>query len=384
MLRDASVGRLVDLAEAIAVFMVIAGTKRSFQSIQEKHNRKIMSNQTYDALLFVSFGGPEGPDDVIPFLENVLRGKNVPRERMLEVAEHYQHFGGVSPINQHCRELIAVLQTELQENGIDLPIVWGNRNWDPYLADAFRQLRASGAQKVLAYVTSGFSCYSGCRQYRENIMTAQAETGTEDIEVHKLRVFYNHPDFISLTAEHVATAISMAAADGTEQVHIAFTAHSIPMSMASTSDYVRQLEETARLVADQLGIPADRWKLVYQSRSGRPQDPWLEPDILDHLKELYESGIRHVVVAPIGFLSDHMEVLYDLDDEARRLTNELGMTMVRAATPGHHPAFVTMLRKLIQERMCNAPRECIGQFGPNHDVCPTDCCPAPQRPGRPA
>lgn len=344
-----------------------------------------MTQQPYDAILFVSFGGPEGPDDVIPFLENVLRGKNVPRERLLEVAEHYNHFGGISPINQQCRELISALKTELTDNQIDLPVYWGNRNWEPLLPDTMQELKAAGAKKILTFVTSGFSCYSGCRQYRENIYAAQDTANANDIEVHKIRVFYNHPDFVSVNAEHVSAAITELGDDS--DAHIAFTAHSIPDSMANTSDYVKQLTESCRLVAKQLNIPAERWKLVYQSRSGRPQDPWLEPDICDHIKQLHEDGVNKVVVSPIGFLSDHMEVLYDLDDEAKTLCDELGMSMARAITPGTHPVFVSMIRKLIEERVQAAEQQCIGEFGPNHDVCPTDCCPAPKRrpmPGRPA
>lgn len=344
-----------------------------------------MSENPYDALLFVSFGGPEGPDDVIPFLENVLRGKNVPRERLLEVAEHYNHFGGVSPINEQCRQLIGALKTELADNKIDLPVYWGNRNWTPLLPDTMQELKAAGAKKVLAFVTSGFSCYSGCRQYREDVYSAQDKADANDIEVHKIRVFYNHPDFVAVNAENVGAA--MAELGAATDVHVAFTAHSIPDSMANTSDYVKQLTESCRLVAEQLQIPEDHWKLVYQSRSGRPQDPWLEPDISDHVRQLHSEGVRKVVVSPIGFLSDHMEVLYDLDDEANKLCDELGMAMARATTPGTHPRFVSMIRKLIEERMQAAEQKCIGRFGPNHDVCPVDCCPAPKRPpmaGRPA
>jgi protoporphyrin/coproporphyrin ferrochelatase len=339
-----------------------------------------MPEQAFDALLFVSFGGPEGPDDVMPFLENVLRGRNVPRERMLEVAEHYQHFGGVSPINQQCRELIAALKAELQEHQVHLPVYWGNRNWHPFLPDTIREIKESGARRILAFVTSGFSCYSGCRQYRENIYSAVEEAGASDVSVGKIRVFYNHPDFIAVNARHVAAALQEARGDTDEAVHVAFTAHSIPSSMASTSDYEKQLLESCRLIAESLNLPADQWKLVYQSRSGRPQDPWLEPDICDHIQDLFDRGTRRLVISPVGFLSDHMEVLYDLDDEARQLCDKLGMHMSRAGTPGHDPQFVSMIRKLIQERLSTATPECIGQFGPNHDVCPVDCCPAPQRP----
>lgn len=340
----------------------------------------------YDALLFVSFGGPEGPDDVMPFLENVLRGKRVPRERMLEVAEHYQHFGGVSPINQQCRELIAALEVELKDAGIDLPIFWGNRNWHPLLPDTVREMKDAGVKRALTLVTSGFSSYSGCRQYRENVYAAQDDVDANDIEVHKIRVFYNHPDFIDVNSRNVQAAIDAVSEGHPEDVHVAFTAHSIPESMASTSDYVKQLHEASRLVAEKLSLNDEQWDLVYQSRSGRPQDPWLEPDICDHIESLHEQGVKKVVICAIGFLSDHIEVLYDLDDEAKQKCDELEMSMSRAATPGSDPQFVTMLRKLIDERLSGSHQECIGLFGPNHDVCPVDCCSAPTRPamGRPS
>jgi ferrochelatase len=336
-------------------------------------------HSNYDALLFVSFGGPEGPDDVIPFLENVLRGRNVPRERMLEVAEHYYHFGGVSPINQQTRDLIAAVEPELRRHGIDLPIYWGNRNWRPLLTDALRQMTADGVRRALAFVVSAYSSYSGCRQYRENIAEAQAAVGEQAPVVDKLRAFYNHPDFIAANAEHVIAALSQLPAELRAAAHIAFTAHSIPTSMAGGCDYARQLTETCRLISEAVGVPAERWRLVYQSRSGRPQDPWLEPDIADHLRMLHADGVRDVIVAPVGFLSDHLEVLYDLDHEAARVTEELGLTMIRAATVGTHPRFVTMIRKLIQERLDpSVPKEAIGQYGPNWDLCPVDCCPPPR------
>ncbi len=339
-----------------------------------------MSNSSpahYDAILVLSFGGPEKREDVIPFLENVLRGKPVPRERLLEVAEHYYHFGGVSPINQQCSELIASLRKELDDHNLSMPIYWGNRNWTPFLNDTMIQMKRDGVKRALTYVTSGFSCYSGCRQYRENIAAALAQPEAEGLQIDKLRVFYNHPDFIAVLAEQVGQALSEFLEEARDNVHIAFTAHSIPLSMSSTSDYEKQLRESCRLVAEQLNIPESRWKLVYQSRSGRPQDPWLEPDILDHLRDCKSAGIDKVVISPIGFLSDHMEVLYDLDDEARRFCDEQSIYMVRAGTPGNHPRFVGMVRKLIQERVGGQPRECIGQFPPNHDVCPADCCSTP-------
>ncbi len=343
-----------------------------------------VNSNDYDAILVLSFGGPEKKDDVIPFLENVLRGKPVPRERLLEVAEHYYHFGGVSPINDQCRELLSLLRTELDSNGISLPVYWGNRNWNPLLTETVEQMKRDGVKHVITYVTSGFSCYSGCRQYRENIAAALEAANSTEMKIDKLRVFYNHPDFIEVLAEQVEKAINEFSAEARAQAKITFTAHSIPTSMSSTSDYEKQLKECCRLVAEKLQLPQENWSLVYQSRSGRPEDPWLDPDILDHLKNLNLSGVASVVISPIGFLSDHMEVMYDLDDEAKRFCDEHGIHMVRAATPGSHPKFISMIRKLIQERIHGAARECVGLFEANHDVCPTDCCPAPARPRRPA
>ncbi len=333
----------------------------------------------YDAILILSFGGPEKRKDVIPFLENVLRGKPVPRERLLEVAEHYYHFDGVSPINEQCRLLISALRIELDEHDIQLPIYWGNRNWQPYLNETLIQMRRDGVKRALTYVTSGFSCYSGCRQYRENIAAALQQPEASGLQIDKLRVFFNHPGFISVVAEQVGLALQKFSDDVRELVHVAFTAHSIPLSMSQTSDYEKQLRESCCLVAEQLRLPESRWKLVYQSRSGRPQDPWLEPDITDYLREAGLTGVDKFVISPIGFLSDHMEVLYDLDDEARQFCDNSGFQMVRAGTPGNHPQFVSMIRKLIEERIHGATRECIGQFPPHHDVCPIDCCPRPTR-----
>ena len=333
----------------------------------------------YDALLVVSFGGPEKPEDVIPFLENVTRGRNIPQERLLEVAEHYYHFGGKSPINDQNRALIAALQAELDARGVKLPIYWGNRNWSPFLADALRQMRTDGVKNALAFMTSAYSSYSGCRQYRENVAAAQAEVGEGAPKVDKLRVFYNHPGFIEACAARVRESLSELT--GTS-VHLVVSAHSIPCSMAEPSDYEKQLRETARLVAEEVGIPD--WDLVYQSRSGPPTQPWLGPDILDHLRDLHGRGIKNVVVAPLGFISDHLEVLYDLDTEAIDLAKELGMKLVRAATVGTHPAFIRAVCQLIEERVSPVePKLAVGHFGPNHDVCPANCCPPPQRAGKP-
>ncbi len=320
-------------------------------------------------------------DDVIPFLENVLRGRNVPRERMLEVAHHYELFGGVSPINQQVRDLIEVLRPAMDEAGVDLPIYWGNRNWTPYIPDAIRQMQQDGVRKALALVLSGYSCYSGCRQYRENIADAQSEIVGDTPRIDKIRVFYNHPLFVKANFERLQAAIAQLPAEHRENFHVAYTAHSLPQSMADTSDYVKQLQETARLVSEQAGVSPDRWQLVYQSRSGRPQDPWLEPDILDHLDNLSKEGTQAVVIAPIGFLSDHMEVLFDLDEEAVQKCEELGMAMQRAGTAGTHPDFVAMLVELIQERIDpDQDRRAIGHYGCNHDFCPVNCCPPPRRP----
>ena len=332
----------------------------------------------YHALLFVSFGGPEGPDDVIPFLENVLRGKPVPRERMLEVAEHYQHFGGVSPINDQNRKLIAALEAELKSHDIDLPIYWGNRNWDPMLGDAIEQMRADGVTKALSFMTSAFSCYSGCRQYRENIQVCQKKIGDDAPQFDKLRVFYNHPGFVGPVSANVAEALAEFPEDRREKAALIFTAHSIPMSMATGSLYESQLKEACRLVGDELG--RDDWSLVYQSRSGPPQQPWLEPDILDHIRDLHQQGITEMVIMPIGFVSDHMEVLFDLDTEAIELCSELGINMRRAKTVGTAAPFVSMIRQLIEERALGNEKLALGPHGPCHDVCPEKCCPS----GRPA
>jgi protoporphyrin/coproporphyrin ferrochelatase len=334
----------------------------------------------YDAILVVSFGGPESHADVIPFLENVLRGRNVPRERMMEVAEHYYHFDGKSPINQQTRELISAVGTELAQHGPKLPVYWGNRNWHPMLADTVRKMQQDGIRHALAFVTSAYSSYSGCRQYREDIRRAQSEVGPHAPEIDKLRAFFNHPGFIEANTERLRAAIHEVPADARQDIHVVYTAHSIPMSMANTSDYVRQLEEVRKLVSAGAGIASDA--LVYQSRSGAPGQAWLEPDILDYLREVKARNLASaVVVAPISFISDHMEVLYDLDLEARQVCEGLGLPMVRAKTVGIHPKFIAMIRELILERMDpSVERRAMGSLGPRADVCADDCCPAPQRP----
>ncbi|MBI1346318.1 ferrochelatase [bacterium] len=346
-----------------------------------------MTDMPYDSILVVSFGGPECRDDVLPFLENVLCGKPVPRERMLEVAEHYYHFGGVSPINAQCRELITALRAELDTAGITLPIYWGNRNWHPLLPVTLREMTAAGHHRALAFFTSAYSSYSGCRQYRENITAAQQVVGEQAPAIDKLRMFYNHPRFIAANVDRLKSAIQQLPDNVRDTARILFTAHSIPMLMADNCNYVRQLNETCRLIAEQLGLPSARWQLVYQSRSGRPQDPWLEPDILDAIRAQHAAGTTGVVVAPIGFLSDHMEVLFDLDEEAKLLCESLGLPMARAATVGNHPEFITMIRELIEERLgLRSEKAVSGQYPPNHDICPQDCCLylIPQRPASPS
>ena len=337
----------------------------------------------YDALLVVSFGGPESREEVIPFLENVLRGRNVPRERMLAVAEHYYHFDGKSPINQQTRELISALEAELAQHGPKLRVYWGNRNWHPMLADTLRKMKQDGIRRALAFVTSAYSSYSGCRQYREDISRAQGEVGPGAPDIHKVRAFFNHPGFIEATEARLRDALREVPEGARENIQVVYTAHSIPMSMANTCDYVRQLEEVRNLVAGRLRV--SNHALVYQSRSGAPGQPWLEPDILDYLREVKARTLASaVVLAPISFISDHMEVLYDLDIEARQLCDALRLPMVRAKTVGVHPRFVAMIRELIVERMTpNAERLALGSLGPRPDVCAEDCCPAPQRPGRP-
>jgi protoporphyrin/coproporphyrin ferrochelatase len=327
-----------------------------------------MPDPAFDAVLVLSFGGPEQREDVIPFLENVLRGRNVPRARMLAVAEHYYHFGGKSPINDQNRALIAALRTELDTHGPRLPIYWGNRNWHPLLADTLRQMKADGVRCALAFVTSIFSSYSGCRQYLEDIERARA--GIEDApEIQKLRKFYNHPLFIEAQADEVRTALKGRSA------RIIFTAHSVPLGMAETSDYQKQLQESCRLVAESVG--SNDWRLVYQSRSGPPGQPWLEPDIADVMREV-EPGAE-VAVVPIGFVSDHIEVIFDLDVEAQAIARERGIHMMRAPTVGVHPKFLQMIRELIEERMGTCRPRAVGQYPPSHDVCRADCCPAPAR-----
>ncbi|MDH2424301.1 ferrochelatase [Sphaerisporangium sp. TRM90804] len=316
----------------------------------------------YDALLVVSFGGPEKPDDVMPFLENVVRGRGVPRERLLEVEHHYQGVGGVSPINQQCRDLIEALRPE-----VGLPIYWGNRNWHPFLTDTMREMAADGVTRAAAFITAAYSSYSSCRQYLDDIARARAEVPGAP-EVVRLRHYYGHPGFIAAMADHTREAVDRLPEEHRETARLVFTAHSIPVSMAASAGpaggaYEAQLRAAAAMVA------GDRpFDLVWQSRSGPPHVPWLEPDVCDHLRALRAAGTEAVVLVPIGFVSDHMEVVYDLDTEAADVAREVGLHLTRAATAGTHPRFVSMVRELLDE--------------PEPAACPALCCPAPAR--RPA
>jgi ferrochelatase len=333
--------------------------------------------QSYEAVLLISYGGPEKPDDVLPFLENVLAGTHVPRERIVEVARRYDLFGGVSPVNAESRALVAALVTELNEHGPHVPVYWGNRHWHPFLAEAIQQMADDGVRRAVAFVTSAFGSYPGCRRYLEEIEAARQSVGPDAPQIDKLRLFYNHPGFIESTCDRVRAALGEIPAERRPEARIVYTAHSIPVPMARKCRYEAQLHEACRLVSERLDR-AD-WALVYQSRSGRPSDPWLEPSLGDHLRQLADEGtVRDLVIAPIGYLYENMEIVYDLDVEAASLCDQLGLNVVRSAVVGAHPRFVTMIRELILERTEDEPtRLALGPDGPSPDVCPPDCCPPP-------
>ncbi|MFJ6750298.1 MULTISPECIES: ferrochelatase [unclassified Streptomyces] len=360
----------------------------------------------YDALLLLSFGGPEGPDDVVPFLENVTRGRGIPRERLKEVGQHYFLFGGVSPINAQNRALLDALREDFAEHGLDLPVYWGNRNWAPYLTDTLRAMVRDGHRRIAVLATSAYASYSGCRQYRENLADALAVLQDEGLpvpRVDKLRHYFNHPGFVRPMIDGVLASLAELPQDAREGAHIAFTTHSIPTAAADTSGtpadhtedgtggaYVAQHLDVARVIADavraETGVDHP-WRLVYQSRSGAPHIPWLEPDICDHLEAVHRQGVPAVVMAPIGFVSDHMEVKYDLDTEATAKAAELGLPVARSATVGADPRFAAAVRELLLERAAaergGTPERCaLGALGPGHDLCPVGCCPA--RAARPA
>lgn len=342
----------------------------------------------YDAILLASFGGPEGQDDVIPFLRNVTRGRGIPEERLEEVATHYRAAGGVSPINAQNRALKAALEAELASRGIELPVLWGNRNWAPYLSEALTEAHAEGYRRLIAIGTSAYSSYSSCRQYREDFASALADTGLEgELQIDKVRQFFDHPGFVTPFVEGVGDALARFEQDGfaAHEIHVLFSTHSIPSTDAQRSGpssldlgpggaYAAQHTAVAELIMGEREHP---WSLVYQSRSGPPSMPWLEPDINDAMRELPLAGIRAVVIVPLGFVSDHMEVAWDLDTEAMQTAAGLGLVAVRVPTPGIHPAFVTGLIDLVVERREATPvgdRPALTSLGPWYDVCRPGCC----------
>jgi len=351
----------------------------------------------YDALLLISFGGPEGPDDVVPFLENVTRGRGVPEERLREVGEHYFRFGGRSPINDQNRSFLAALRADLSAAGVDLPVYWGNRNWDPYLRDTIATMAADGVTRAACFMTSAYSSWSSCRQYRENLYDAVAGLDGAPV-LDKLRHYFNHPGFVDPVADATLAALAELPADVRDQARLVFVTHSIPASMSDTSGpvtdrgaYVAQHVDVAAVVADRVreatGVP-HKHDLVYCSRSGSPHVPWLEPDVNDHLEALSAAGEVAVVLVPVGFVSDHMEVIYDLDTEALATAERVGLPARRAATPGDDTRFVAAVRDLLLERATvergeEVVRAAVGSIGPLWDRCPVGCCPNP-RADRPA
>ncbi|KHL17276.1 UNVERIFIED_CONTAM: ferrochelatase [Mumia flava] len=360
----------------------------------------------YDAFLLVSFGGPEKPDDVVPFLENVTAGRGIPRERLVEVGEHYFGFGGRSPINDQNRDLLAVLRLELRTHGIDLPLYWGNRNWDPYLSDTLAQMRDDGVRRAVCLFTSAYSSYSGCRQYRENLADAVEATGAEAPRLERIRHYFNHPGFQAPFVDGTVAALEQLEREGRDAdgARLVFVTHSIPDTMNDASGrwvadgtehgggaYVEQHRDVASSVAAAVSARSGverAYDLVYCSRSGSPHVPWLEPDVNDHLEALAQDGVDAVVVVPIGFVSDHMEVVYDLDTEARATAERVGLGFARVPTPGVDRRFVAAIRELVVERAAQARDEepdppVVGSLPPSWTVCPAGCCANP-RGARPA
>lgn len=356
----------------------------------------VATAQDYDALLLTGFGGPEGQDDVIPFLRNVTVGRGIPDERLEEVATHYRHFGGVSPINEHNKQLCQAIEEELRARGMELPVYWGNRNWVPYLADTVQHAAQAGHTRLLAIATSAYSSYSSCRQYREDFAGALLDTGLAGVvTIDKVRQYFDHPGFVTPFIAGVDEALSGFEADGLapEDIRVLFATHSIPMTDAIRSGpqelelgeggaYAAQHLAVADVIMEQLraNVPAraaTSWELVYQSRSGPASQPWLEPDVCDRIGQLPVENVKAVVIVPLGFLSDHMEVLWDLDEEAIEAADEAGLRAVRTQTPGVHPEFVTGLVDLVQERMHAVPvedRPHLTALGPWYDVCRPECC----------
>jgi ferrochelatase len=343
----------------------------------------------YDAFLLLSFGGPEGPGDVLPFLENVTRGRGVPGQRLAEVAEHYYAAGGVSPINSQCRDLLAAIETA----GMDLPRYWGNRNWRPFLTDTVARMADDGVRRAIAFVTSAYSSYSACRQYRDDIEAAVAAVGPRAPRIDKIRPYFNHPGFIEPFAASAEAALRALPPDVAGGARLVFSAHSVPAGMATASGsvaagtvvaggrYVAELREASRLISERTRGGSLGSDLVFQSRSGPPGVPWLEPDINDHLRALAKDGVPAVVVVPVGFVSDHMEVVHDLDVEAAQTAASLGLAFARAKAPGSSARFARMVCELVAERASGAPPQALGGFGPAAGDCPADCC-RYTRPGR--
>jgi ferrochelatase len=352
------------------------------------------STAPYDALLLVSFGGPEGPEDVVPFLENVTRGRGIPRERLEAVGEHYFLFGGRSPINDQNKALIAAVEKDLADHGLDLPVYWGNRNWAPYLADTVAQMAADGVRRALCLVTSAYSSWSSCRQYLDNLEAAGAAVpeGLVAPRLDKIRAYYNHPGFVAANVDGVLAALADLPDEVRDGARLVFVTHSIPIAMsdgsgppsdrAESGAYVAQHLDVAEVVAAQVAARTgvDRpHELVYCSRSGAPHVPWLEPDVNDRLEELAAAGTAAVVLIPVGFVSDHMEVVYDLDTEALATAERLGLPARRASSAGTHPAFVRAVRELVLERAAaergeEPDRPALGVRGASHDRCPLGCC----------
>ncbi|HYB99814.1 MAG TPA: ferrochelatase [Candidatus Limnocylindrales bacterium] len=342
--------------------------------------RATAGDGAFDALLVLSFGGPEGPEEVMPFLENVTRGRGVPRERLEQVARQYMLFGGVSPINDECRKLISVLEAELQAAGLRLPVYWGNRNWTPLLADTVAQMAHDGVTRALAIATSAYSSYSACRQYLDDIDRARAAVGAAAPVIEKIPPYWNHPGFIETMAASVRAALEALGDVPRERTRLVFTAHSIPASMAATCDYVEELREASRLVAER-AAPALGWDLVYQSRSGAPGQAWLEPDVRDHLVTLPPQGVAGVVLVPIGFVADHMEVKFDLDVEAAQVAVRCGLAVSRAACVGAAPRFVAGLVDIVRARLEGRAPRVLGARGARPWPCKPGCC--AYTPGRP-
>jgi protoporphyrin/coproporphyrin ferrochelatase len=338
----------------------------------------------YDAIILAGFGGPEGQDDVIPFLRNVTRGRGIPDERLEEVAHHYRHFGGVSPINQQNRDLKAALEAELASRGIELPVIWGNRNWDPYMADALREAKDRGFTTLIGLATSAYSSYSSCRQYREDFAMALDATGLEgELRIDKVRQYFDHPGFVEPFVDGVRTALADLAERGIADsaIRVLFATHSIPTGDSDKSGpdggaYPAQHLAVGEVVMREAGSDVP-WQLVYQSRSGPPTQPWLEPDVNDVIATLPGEGVEAVVIVPLGFVSDHMEVLWDLDTEATETAEEHGLVAIRTPTPGTHPAYVRGLVDLVLERVNGTPtaeRPALTSMGPWYDVCRPGCC----------